>query len=112
MRQKLFATFAFAAGITLRNRVGMGPMTTWSGNTVVTVSDEEIAYYRRRVNGVGLLITGCTRVQPNGVGFTGEFASYDDRFVPSLRRLAAAAVHAARRCVGQQERDVRRRSRA
>lgn len=55
------------------------------------------------MNGVGLLITGCTRVQPNGVGFTGEFASYDDRFVPSLRRLAAAAVHAARRCVGQQE---------
>jgi 2,4-dienoyl-CoA reductase-like NADH-dependent reductase (Old Yellow Enzyme family) len=37
------------------------------------------------------VITGCTHVLPNGIGFTDEFASYDDGFVPSLRRLAAAA---------------------
>jgi 2,4-dienoyl-CoA reductase-like NADH-dependent reductase (Old Yellow Enzyme family) len=55
------------------------------------VSDEEIAYYRQRVNGVGLVITGCTHVLPNGIGFTGEFACYDDSFVASLRRLARAA---------------------
>ncbi|HVJ40804.1 MAG TPA: NADH-dependent flavin oxidoreductase [Dongiaceae bacterium] len=90
-RHKLFEPFAFAKGFTLRNRVAMAPMTTWAGNADGTVSDEEVAYYRRRVNGVGLVITGCTHVLPNGMGFTHEFASYDDSFVPSLRRLAEAA---------------------
>ncbi|WP_431281161.1 NADH-dependent flavin oxidoreductase [Humitalea sp. 24SJ18S-53] len=43
------------------------------------------------MNGVGLVVTGCTHVTPNGIGFTGEFAAYDDRFIPSLTRLATAA---------------------
>ena len=38
-----------------------------------------------------MVITGCTRVQPNGIGFANEFAAYDDRFIPSLRKLAEAA---------------------
>lgn len=88
---KLFEEFAFAKGVTLRNRIAMAPMTTWSGNEDGTVSDEEVAYYRRRAKGVGLVITGCTHVLPNGIGFTGEFASHSDRFTPSLRRLAEAA---------------------
>lgn len=87
----LFTPLAFANGTTLRNRVVMAPMTTWSGNADGTVSDEEIAYYRQRANGVGLVITGCTHVLANGVGFIDEFAAYDDRFLPSLRRLAEAA---------------------
>ena len=87
----LFEPFVFADGFTLRNRVVMAPMTTWSANDDGTVSDEEVSYYRRRVKGVGLVLTGCTHVMPNGIGFTGEFASYDDSFTPSLRRLAVAA---------------------
>ncbi|WP_436010977.1 NADH-dependent flavin oxidoreductase [Rhizobium sp. LjRoot254] len=87
----LFEPFTFANGITMRNRVVMAPMTTWSANDDGTVSDEELLYYRRRVNGVGLVLTGCTHVTPNGIGFTGEFASNDDSFIPSLRRLAEAA---------------------
>jgi 2,4-dienoyl-CoA reductase-like NADH-dependent reductase (Old Yellow Enzyme family) len=88
---QLFEEFAFAKEITLRNRIVMAPMTTWSGNENGTVSDEEVAYYRRRAKGVGLVITGCTHITPDGIGFTGEFASYDDSFTPSLRRLAEAA---------------------
>lgn len=75
----------------LRNRIVMAPMTTWAGNEDGTVSADEEAYYRVRVKDVGLVITGCTHVQANGKGFSDEFAAYDDRFVPSLRRLAAAA---------------------
>jgi 2,4-dienoyl-CoA reductase-like NADH-dependent reductase (Old Yellow Enzyme family) len=78
-------------GILLRNRVAMAPMTTWAGNDDGTVSDEEEAYYRLRVKDVGLVITGCTHVQENGIGFTHEFAAYDDKFIPSLKRLATAA---------------------
>ncbi|MFS2173371.1 NADH-dependent flavin oxidoreductase [Priestia megaterium] len=87
----LFETFTFRNGVTLKNRVVMAPMTTWSSNDDYTVSDEELTYYQKRVNGVGLVITGCTHVQPNGIGFTNEFAAYDDKFIPSLRKLAEAA---------------------
>ncbi|MGF6637334.1 2,4-dienoyl-CoA reductase-like NADH-dependent reductase (Old Yellow Enzyme family) [Paraburkholderia sp. MM6662-R1] len=69
----------------------MAPMTTWSSNADGTVSDQEVAYYRARSTGVGMLLTGCTHVTVNGVGFTDEFAAYDDRFIPSLRRLGEAA---------------------
>jgi 2,4-dienoyl-CoA reductase-like NADH-dependent reductase (Old Yellow Enzyme family) len=88
---KLFAPLALMPGLVLRNRVVMAPMTTWASNDDGTVSDEEDAWYRRRAQDVGLVITGCTHVQPNGVGFTGEFAADDDRFIPSLRKLATAA---------------------
>jgi 2,4-dienoyl-CoA reductase-like NADH-dependent reductase (Old Yellow Enzyme family) len=82
---------ALLPGLVLRNRVVMAPMTTWASNDDGTVSDEEDAYYRRRVKDVGLVITGCTHVQANGIGFTGEFAAHEDRFIPSLRKLALAA---------------------
>jgi len=88
---ELFAPLALVPGLVLRNRVVMAPMTTWSSNDNGTVSDEEDAYYRRRVRDVGLVITGCTHVQPNGLGFTGEFSACDDTFIPSLRKLAVAA---------------------
>ncbi|MCI1024700.1 NADH-dependent flavin oxidoreductase [Pseudomonas putida] len=87
----LFQPFAFHSGLTLRNRVVMAPMTTWSANPDGTVSDAEVDYYRRRAQGVGMVITGCTHVTENGIGFTDEFAAYDDRFIPSLQRLAEAA---------------------
>ncbi|BCV40835.1 NADH-dependent flavin oxidoreductase [Shewanella algae] len=81
----------FTNGITLRNRIVMAPMTTWSANPDGTVSDQELAYYRHRTNGVGMVITGCTHVMANGIGFTDEFAAHDDSFIPSLRSLAQAA---------------------
>lgn len=87
----LFESFTLKNGITLKNRVVMAPMTTWSSNDDYTISDDEVKYYKKRVNGVGLVITGCTHVQPNGIGFTNEFAAYDDKFIPSLRKLAVAA---------------------
>ncbi|MCW2481172.1 NADH-dependent flavin oxidoreductase [Candidatus Symbiopectobacterium sp. NZEC135] len=90
-KSSLFQPFSFKNGLTLRNRAVMAPMTTWSANPDGTISDQEVAYYRARVNGVGMVVTGCTHVTPNGIGFTDEFASHDDRFIPSLRRLAETA---------------------
>jgi 2,4-dienoyl-CoA reductase-like NADH-dependent reductase (Old Yellow Enzyme family) len=90
-RTALLEPFSLGYGVMLRNRIVMAPMTTWAGNDDGTVSDEEEAYYRLRVKDVGLVIAGCSHVQENGIGFTGEFAAYDDKFIPSLKRLAAAA---------------------
>ncbi|MFY3327689.1 NADH-dependent flavin oxidoreductase [Vibrio fluvialis] len=91
MKDPLFQPFTFNNGVTLRNRVVMAPMTTWSSNADETISDEELRYYRARAQGVGLLLTGCSHVQPSGIGFADEFAAYDDRFIPSLTKLADAA---------------------
>lgn len=86
----LFTPLLFSNGISLKNRIVMSPMTTWAANADFTISDEEVEYYHKRVNGVGLVITGCTHVTPNGIGFTHEFAGYDDTFLPSLKKLADA----------------------
>ena len=88
---RLLESFTFRSGITIKNRIVMAPMTTWSSNDDLTTSDEEVKYYKQRVNGVGLVIVGCTHVSPNGQGFTNEFAGYNDEFIPSLRKLADAA---------------------
>ena len=98
---KLFQAFALTPDFNLRNRVVMAPMTTWSGNSDGTVSEQELQYMRRRVKGVGMVITGCTHVQENGIGFTHEFAGYDDKFIPSLSALAQAA-----KCTGQAAQDT------
>lgn len=97
----LLEPFTFKNGITLRNRVVMAPMTTWSSNDDYTISDAELNYYKKRVTGVGMVITGCTRVQPNGIGFANEFAAYDDSFIPSLRKLAEAAKSGGARAILQ-----------
>lgn len=87
----LFAPYSLGEKIELRNRIVMAPMTTWSANPDGTISDQELAFYERRSQDVGLVITGCTYVTPSGIGFTDEFAAYDDRFINSLEKLATAA---------------------
>ena len=88
---QLFQPFKFKKGITLKNKVAMAPMTTWASNDDYTISDDEVKHYKARVQDIGLVITGCTRVTTSGIGFTHEFAAYDDAFLPSLRKLADAA---------------------
>ncbi|CAD6166175.1 NADH:flavin oxidoreductase [Escherichia coli] len=87
----LFSPFMLTKKIKLRNRIVMAPMTTWSANPDGTISEQELEFYKRRSQNVGLVITGCTYVTPSGIGFTHEFAAYDDRFINSLEKLAAAA---------------------
>ena len=54
-----------------------------------TVSDELIAYYESRSNGVGIVVTGSTIITPSKV-FGGELAADRDDVIPSLQRLATA----------------------
>ena len=86
----LFQPITLRSGIQLDNRVVMAPMTTFSANPDGTVSDEEVAYYSRRSNGVGMVVTACAYVTPGGKGFQGEFGSDRDDMIPSLRRVASA----------------------
>ncbi|MGD6801781.1 NADH-dependent flavin oxidoreductase [Rossellomorea aquimaris] len=84
----LLKTFTFNNGVQLKNRMVLAPMTNFASNPDGTVTDEEINYYIRRTKGVGMAITACTNVTPNGKGFPGEFAADSDEMIPSLKRLA------------------------
>jgi 2,4-dienoyl-CoA reductase-like NADH-dependent reductase (Old Yellow Enzyme family) len=99
--QPLFDGFVFRSGVNVKNRVVMAPMTNYSSNEDGTVSDAEIRYYVRRSHGVGMVITACTYVTPNGKGFPGEFAGDRDEMIPSLRRLAASIKEQGARAVLQ-----------
>lgn len=91
VNSKLFQSFQLTPDLGLRNGIVMAPMTTWSANEDATISAQELDYMRKRVKDVGLVITGCTHVQENGLGFSREFAGFDDRFIPSLTKLAQTA---------------------
>lgn len=62
----LFEPFQFRNGIDVKNRIVMGPTTNFSSHPDGTVTDEEVNYYTRRAHGVGMLITACAYVTPNG----------------------------------------------
>lgn len=89
--ETLLSPIALTPTLKLRNRVVMAPMTTWAANDDLTVSEAELDWYRARVQSVGMVITGCTHVMANGIGFTNEFAAYDDSFLEGLKALATAA---------------------
>ena len=63
----LFSPFMLTEKIKLRNRIVMAPMTTWSANPDGTISEQELEFYKRRSQNVGLVITGCTYVTPSGI---------------------------------------------
>ncbi|WP_242258615.1 NADH-dependent flavin oxidoreductase [Streptococcus thoraltensis] len=88
---KLLTPYTINNKLLLKNNIAMAPMTTWSSNDDYTISDSEVAYYQARNQGVGMVITGCTHVQENGIAFTHEFAGYDDKYIVSLKKLASAA---------------------
>lgn len=87
---KLQEAFSLNNQVTLKNHIVMSPMTTWSSHDDQTVSEKEVAYYGARAKSVGMVITGSSHVQENGVGFANELAVYADRFIPGLTKLATS----------------------
>ena len=77
----------------ISNRIVMPPMGTRLANDDGTVSDETVAYLKRRAkSGAGLIITEIVEVHPLGVSAPKCLGVWDDRFIPGLKRLADA-VH-------------------
>lgn len=84
----IFEKVTLNNNIQLKNRIVMAPMTNFSSQPDGTVSDDEIDYYVHRSKGVGMVITACAYVTPNGKGFHGEFGADHDGMIPSLQKLA------------------------
>ena len=76
------------------NRIVMPAMGTNLGNPDGTVSDANLAYMKRRAKGgAGLIITEISAVHPTGMAIPSELGSYDDQFIPGLKKLADV-IHA------------------
>ena len=90
----LFEPHTFLAGdITLKNRLVLAPMTTYSSNLDGTITPEEIEYLRRRSRGIGMVITAACYVIPHGHTFEGQWSCASDAMLPSLK-LAAETIKA------------------
>lgn len=87
--QPLFETITLPNGVVLNDRLGVAPMTTYSGNPDGTVSDEELVYYRRRANIGSLYISACIAVSENGIAFPNQFIGFSDDVMPRLKQMAS-----------------------
>ena len=78
----------------------MAPMGSGQSDHEGYVTDQTVAYYRRRAEGgVGMITIEASLVSPEAHG--PELRLHGEEFVPGLRRLVEA-LHGARRPVGIQ----------
>ncbi|MFW6298857.1 MAG: NADH-dependent flavin oxidoreductase, partial [Bacillota bacterium] len=74
----------------VRNRLVMAPMTTYSGNSDYTPSDEELAYYAKRSRTIGTVITAAIAVNKEAHAFERQISLEDDSFIAPMAQLADA----------------------
>lgn len=84
------APFTLKSGVTLKNRIVMAPMTTCSSFHDGQPTDDELAYYRLRSGGPGMVISAAANVSAIGKGFEGQMSVASDRFIPRLTKVANA----------------------
>ena len=81
-------------GLSLKNRLVMPPMATGMATEDGEVTDRHIRHYTTRARGgVGLIIVEHTYVSKDGKLSQGQMGLYDDKLIPSLKRLVEA-IHA------------------
>src|ERR1035437_376165 len=73
-----------------KNALFMAPMTTWSSNDDLTVSNDELKYYKRRARNVDYVVTGTTFTLRKQQGFTNQFFAGSDDYLDSIMTLAKA----------------------
>lgn len=86
--KSIFEPFEFPSGVQLKNRVIMAPMTLGASKSNGAVTEEELAYYIERAQGVGAVITSSALVSQNGKLMENGFGVDDDVLLPGLKTLA------------------------
>lgn len=75
------------ATLTLKNRLVMAPMTTYSAVNQHHVTDEMLHYYKLRAQSVGMVIVEATAVSENGIAFENQLSIASDAFIPTMKKL-------------------------
>ncbi|MGT2799161.1 NADH-dependent flavin oxidoreductase [Streptococcus marmotae] len=87
---RLFTPFSMGDGIELDNRFVLSPMVTNSSSKEGYVSQDDLAYAKRRAAAAPLQITGAAYVNPYGQLFEFGFSVSKDEDIAGLRQLAQA----------------------
>jgi len=87
---KIFKKYIFNNGLSLKNRLVLAPMTTYSSNDDLTLSDEEELYYKSRSTDIGMVITAAIAVSKNAQAFQNQISIRDERYTESMKRLVKA----------------------
>lgn len=83
-----FKPYRFNNGAVLKNKLVLAPMTTYSSNIDLTLSEEEEVYYNSRAKQFGMVITAATAVSKNAQAFENQISIRDERYLDSMKRLA------------------------
>ena len=94
MEFKEISRYGKIGSMTLRNRMVMPAMESWTAGPDGTVTDTTVAHYARRAaGGAGLIITEMTNPTPGCMCFPGELEMSEDKYMPGMSRIADA-IHA------------------
>lgn len=88
--QPLFETVILPNGVELDSRFVLSPMITNSSTKEGYITEEDLAYARRRSASAPLQITGAAYIEPYGQLFEYGFSILDDRSIEGLKELADA----------------------
>jgi 2,4-dienoyl-CoA reductase-like NADH-dependent reductase (Old Yellow Enzyme family) len=86
----LFDKLVLPNGQELENRFVLSPMITNSSTSEGYVTEEDLAYARRRASSAPLQITGAAYIEKFGQLFEYGFSIDDDRSIEGLTKLATA----------------------
>ncbi|MFD9628863.1 NADH-dependent flavin oxidoreductase [Peribacillus muralis] len=86
--EQIFTPYTLANGTVLKNRMVVAPMTTYSGQEDGLVSDEELAYYKRRSEGPAMFITAAAAISPVATSFPRQMKVYDEQSIAGLTQLS------------------------
>ncbi|MEW9699883.1 NADH-dependent flavin oxidoreductase [Paenibacillus sp. SI8] len=85
--QPMFEKFLLPNLVQLKNRIIMAPMTHGASHPDGSTSETELTYYKRRANGVSIVITAGTWIMPSG-GLSGSAGVHRDEMISGLKRLS------------------------
>lgn len=86
----LFEKVTLPNGVELDNRFVLSPMITNSSTEEGYVTEEDVAYAKRRAASAPLQITGAAYIEEYGQLFEYGFSIDDDRCIEGLKKLAQA----------------------
>jgi 2,4-dienoyl-CoA reductase-like NADH-dependent reductase (Old Yellow Enzyme family) len=74
--------------LVIPNRIVFPPFVTGYSHPDGSISDRQIKFYKSiSKGGAGMVIVGATAVAPEGMGWMGNTAIYNDSYIPGLKRL-------------------------
>lgn len=87
---KLLESVTLPNGIVLDNRFALSPIVTNSSTQEGYITEEDLAYARRRSQSAPIQVTGAAYIEPYGQLFEYGFSVDDDRAIPGLTKMAEA----------------------